>query len=196
MKIYMTRHGETIWNKEGRMQGRQNSELSPLGIQQATSLGQRFEKIKINRIITSSAGRALQTTRLINEHLKLPVIERDDLQEMFLGKWEGVPRETIELDENYYNFFHKPDLYIAEEKESYEAIIQRVGRALEEIISAYDDDLLIVAHGVVLKALIAYIEDKSIKEFWQGAFMKSTCLNVLDVDKRVFTLKGDTSHLA
>lgn len=195
MKIYMTRHGETLWNKEGRMQGRMNSNLSDLGENQARQLGKSLQNYDIKRIVTSSAGRAIQTTGIINDFLNLPVIVRDDLQEMYLGKWEGVDREVIEIEENYYNFFHKPELFIADEKESYEEIIERVAFAIEEII-AYDEDVLIVAHGVVLKAIIAYIENKCIKDFWKGAFMKSTCLNILDVSNRTFVKKGDTSHLA
>ena len=29
--LYIVRHGETEWNKEGRMQGRLNSNLTPRG---------------------------------------------------------------------------------------------------------------------------------------------------------------------
>ena len=39
MKIYITRHGETEWNKAGRMQGWKNSNLSEKGIENAKKLG-------------------------------------------------------------------------------------------------------------------------------------------------------------
>ena len=58
------------------------------------------------------------------------------------------------------------------------------------------ETVLVVAHAVVLKSMIAYIEQKQIQAFWQGPFMKSTCLNCFEkVDGQwQISMVGDTSH--
>ncbi|MGE5678709.1 MAG: phosphoglycerate mutase family protein, partial [Pseudomonadota bacterium] len=46
MKLYITRHGETEWNLEGRMQGWQNSDLTEKGVENAKRLGKRLKDIE------------------------------------------------------------------------------------------------------------------------------------------------------
>lgn len=72
-----------------------------------------------------------------------------------------------------------------------------MSNALEEIIKKYKhQNVLIVCHGVVLKALISYIENKPINKFWEGEYMRSTCLNILEINDKhkYFSIKGDISH--
>ena len=53
MKIFVVRHGQTIWNKEARMQGSADSPLTELGILEASKLGEALRGEEIDKIYTS-----------------------------------------------------------------------------------------------------------------------------------------------
>lgn len=198
-KIYVTRHGETEWNKLRRMQGRLDSPLTELGREQAQWLGERLKDVKIDHLYSSPAGRAIETATLINQFKGLPIKTSENLQEICLGSWEGKTQVEIEAydAERYVHFWHQPECFIPSDGESFESIIQRAGEQLERISEAHiGETVLVVAHAVVLKSMIAYIERKQIQAFWQGPFMKSTCLNCFEkVDGQwQISMVGDTSH--
>lgn len=198
-KLYLTRHGQTEWNLEGRMQGQKDSKLTELGEKQAEWLGERLNDEKIDVIISSSSGRVIATSKLIRGKRNIKIIPNDNLKEIYLGHWEGRLHTEIEKvwEEEQKNFWHFPHLYKPVRGETFSQILNRVGNEVEKIISEYEGkSILVVTHAVVLKALITYCENKDLKDFWSGAFMHSTCLNILDIkkDSRKFILKGDTSH--
>jgi len=197
--IYLTRHGETEWNKIGRMQGHKNSNLTSLGQDQARWLGQRLEDVDLDLIISSSSERALDTAKLIRGDRDIEIIKRPDLMEMCFGCWEGMYHDQVKANypQEFDNLWYQPHHYQPVDGESFDQLIDRVKTCLEDIIDRYQGKtLLIVAHGIVLKALIAYIEDKPRERFWEGVFMRSTNLNLLEVDgdSRHFIFKGDISH--
>ena len=56
IELYITRHGETVWNTENRMQGTEDSPLTSKGIQNARSLGKALHDIEFTAILSSRAG--------------------------------------------------------------------------------------------------------------------------------------------
>jgi len=197
--LMLTRHGETEWNKEGRMQGQLDSKLSKLGEAQAVWLGERLKDTHIDIIISSTSGRAVTTAELIRGDREIEIITKDDLREMHFGCWEGQLHTEVDAKypEQRHNLWYAPHLYSPIDGEDFQQLIDRTSNEVERIIGQYSGkNILVVCHGIVLKALITYFEKKPIKDLWSGAFMHSTCLNVLEVDgkKRNFTMQGDTSH--
>lgn len=198
-KLLITRHGETEWNLEGRMQGQKDSKLTELGKRQARWLGERLNEEKIDIIISSSSGRAIATSQLIRGDRDIEIISNDNLREIDLGEWEGMLHKEIEKlwEEERRNFWNFPHLYQPVGGETFSKFLDRVSGEVEQIISKYEGkNILIVAHAVVLKALITYFENKDLEDLWSGEFMHSTCLNILEIknDRRKFLLKGDISH--
>ena len=53
MRIYLVRHGETIWNTEGRIQGWKNSNLTEKGIEDAKALGKYLRDVDFQCAFTS-----------------------------------------------------------------------------------------------------------------------------------------------
>lgn len=198
-KLYITRHGQTEWNLEGRMQGQKDSKLTELGEKQAEWLGERLNDDDIDIIISSSSGRAMQTAEIIRGKRNVEIVPDDNLREIHLGQWEGQLSEEIERlwKEEQRNFWDFPHLYEPVEGETFSQVLDRASNEVEKIISKYKGrSILIVTHAVVLKALIAYFENKDLKDFWSGAFMHSTCLNIVEIkkDSRDIILQGDISH--
>lgn len=198
-RLYITRHGQTEWNVEGRMQGQKDSKLTSLGENQAKWLGESLKNTKIDVIISSSSGRTLSTAELIRDDRNIEVIPNDNLKEMYIGEWEGMLHTEVEelYPEHKHNFWNNPHLYEPMGGESFADILLRASNEIEDILATYKDkNILIVTHAITLKSLITYFEKKDVKDLWTGAFMKSTCLNIVEVDgdNRKFILQGDTSH--
>lgn len=199
MKLYITRHGETEWNKLKKMQGWQNSNLTEKGIGDAIKLGERLKDINFSKIYSSPLGRARDTANYIkgNRDVKIEIIE--GLKEMGFGKWEGVDNEkVIELyKEDYNNFWNKPELYKREESENFDELFDRVQETLKYIIgNSKGEDVLIVSHGITIKMIYSLVNNLKIEEFWTLPYIDGTSLTILEIDgeKMKFTLEADTSH--
>ena len=100
--IYLVRHGQTVLNFEGRYQGRIDSPLTALGVEQAEAVGRRLAEIRARdggdwRLESSSQGRARQTADIIAVATGLPPAKLDDrLIEAGYGELEGLTRPEVD----------------------------------------------------------------------------------------------------
>jgi broad specificity phosphatase PhoE len=200
MKIYIVRHGETEWNALGKMQGWKNSNLSEKGIANAKKLGQRLKHLVFEYVCCSPLGRAVETAAHIMGEKKSPIVFDESFKEMGFGVWEGMLHDDIK--EQYtmqqHNFWNAPDLYEPIDGESYEALIKRVKIGFNRLIqNTQYNNILLVTHAAVLKAIFTIVYDKDIKEFWAPPFTYDTCLSILEVENGAIRvlLEPDISHL-
>lgn len=201
MKIYITRHGETNWNKEGRMQGTKNSLLTAKGVEDAKKLRRRLEPIEFSRIYASPLGRAMETAEILKGDRQIPIEKVPLFMEMNFGEWEGKTKEELErrYEKEYYNFWNLPESYQSSYGETYRDVIKRVDKGLREITAnaAENETALLVTHAVVIKSIYHIIKGLPVNKFWDPPFMYGTNLTVLQVKgiRRTFLLEGDISHL-
>ncbi len=199
--LYLTRHGETIWNSEHRMQGWEDSPLSSLGIRQAEALRERLRDVKFDAVYASSTGRAVRTAEIARGPRPLPVQPLDDLREIGLGDWEGVRLEEAEArePEAYRAFWETPHEYRPVGKgETVAHVQERVLRALETIVTEHPQGtVLVVTHTVALKALVAHLEGRSLARLWDPPYVKPTSLSIAEVTPKLarIHLHADASHL-
>ncbi|MHB8156286.1 MAG: histidine phosphatase family protein, partial [Desulfocucumaceae bacterium] len=73
-RVFLVRHGETIWNSEQKLQGHADIPLSDKGRQQAKALAERLAPRSISAVYCSDLGRAVETASQIAETRKLEVI--------------------------------------------------------------------------------------------------------------------------
>lgn len=101
--IYLLRHGQTEFNLQGRMQGRLDSPLTALGVQQARRMGRVLRGFVDDpdrwSIVSSPLGRALRTAEIVRDETGLDCgIALDErLAEVSGGDWEGLTREEIDI---------------------------------------------------------------------------------------------------
>ncbi len=200
MKIYITRHGETEWNRLGRMQGWENSRLTEKGIENAKKLGESLKTADIGCIYSSPLGRAVETAEYIRGEGNIKIIFNESLREMCFGVWEGMMYSDIKeiFPEQHHNFWQRPHLYEPINGEGYFEFMERVKTGFYDIINnAQDENILIVTHTCVKKAIYSILKDIPIDNFWDPPFMHDTCLTVLEREGEEirFVLEGDTSHL-
>lgn len=95
--IYLLRHGETVFNTQGRYQGELDSSLTAEGIGQVKNISKLLKMVIKDpgewEIISSPLGRAMQSTEIICETLSYDmdrVITDDRLREVSVGDWAGL----------------------------------------------------------------------------------------------------------
>jgi len=89
--IFFVRHGETALNRDGRLQGRIDLELSERGGEQVARVAQRFASGSVERVYTSPLRRAQQTAEAIAVASGADVEIDDRLVELDYGEWDGKP---------------------------------------------------------------------------------------------------------
>lgn len=94
--IYLLRHGETEWNREGRLQGHLDSPLTERGRAQARAMGcclrQVIGDLNGYAMVTSPLGRARETAEEVAAIIGYPqagIAEEAALKEHGFGDWQG-----------------------------------------------------------------------------------------------------------
>src|SRR4051812_19585817 len=95
VRILLARHGETVFNIEGRWQGQADSPLTERGRAQARELGRALASEPIAAVYSSDLGRAADTARAVAEPHGLKVITDERLREIHVGEWTGKGRAEI-----------------------------------------------------------------------------------------------------
>ncbi|MFN7251361.1 MAG: histidine phosphatase family protein [Anaerobacillus sp.] len=202
LNIYLTRHGETKWNRENRLQGWRDSELTDEGVENAVLLGNRLSEFEFTTIYSSSSNRALNTAKYICLDREIPIVVVEELKEISFGEWEGRTQAEIEEDfqEEYSNFWLAPHKYnhLPHNAESLSEFKIRVEKAMKNILETNSSgNILIVTHGVVIKALMSFFWNIPIEKMWDPPFIEGTSLSLIRWNGIEFhkELLGDTLHM-
>ncbi len=152
--IYLVRHGETEWNRQGRLQGQRNSALTKRGLEQAHGIGVLLRELVGGAdtipIIASPLARALRTAETICGALgRNPACPRTDglLKEISFGEWEGMTLAEIAAadPENLARVEQDRWSVAPPGGESYATMAQRARQWLRD--SAAIEEKIVVAHG-------------------------------------------------
>lgn len=151
MKLYLSRHGESIFNTEDRIGG--NSNLSPAGQIYALKLASHINSIPKMNIWTSQLTRTINTAILCNH----PKKKLKNLNEINAGDFENLTYS--EVKKNHLEEYNKRNLdkltYRYKNGESYLDLIERVEPLIEKAINkTKKSPLLIVAHQAVLRVIL------------------------------------------
>ncbi len=200
MKLYIVRHGETVWNKLHKVQGAADIPLAEKGILLAEKTGEALKGVSFDLCITSPLVRARKTAGLILEKQahKVPVREDARIQEINFGVLEGVLCFTD--DHEYLNgrmkdFFEEPWKFERPAHgENIADILKRTKEFWEEIIhdsALQEKTILIASHGCAVRALLQNVY-KDPQNFWHGCVPPNCSVNVVEVtDGQAVLLEND-----
>jgi broad specificity phosphatase PhoE len=148
-RILLVRHGQSVWNADGRWQGQADPPLSDLGVDQAAAAADSDAVDGVRALYSSDLERARHTAQLLGVRLGLEPVVDERLRERHAGAWEGCTR--AEIDAGWPGFLES-----GRRPEGYEAdasVLDRVLAALASIVSAEDGDVLVVTHGGVVRTV-------------------------------------------
>lgn len=153
-EICVIRHGETEWNRAGRMQGGLDSPLTDLGRAQSRAMARALREVGVLAgvwsALTSPQGRAVETARLALMTLGMQALPEPDLREIAMGDWAGLSRAEITngwpgpQDEHFLETYAR-----APGGEGFDALWDRVGR----VLSGLTGPTVIVTHGMTSRFL-------------------------------------------
>ena len=168
MKIYLTRHGETVWNQKDKVQGRTDVPLNEVGIMQAKRLAEEMADVHLDVVYTSQLQRAADTGRMVADRhgdCRLEVCEC--LNEMNFGIFEGVLRSDPEYQREKRQYFKRYD-----GGESYLDVAGRIYPFIERL-KERNEDALVVAHNGICRVFVNYFCPMENEEF--ASFMLKNC---------------------
>lgn len=159
-KIFLVRHGETMWNRELRLQGHKDAPLTRAGVAQALRVGRALRDRVDGRadphIVVSPLGRCRQTAALICEELGYDYRDcrfDDAIKEISWGVWEGLTRDEIE--DRYPGEWGRRRArqwdYAPSGGESYAMLSRRAGAWLAALPAG--GTVIAIAHGGVGRAI-------------------------------------------
>jgi probable phosphoglycerate mutase len=154
--IYLIRHGETMWNREKRLQGHIDIGLNDIGHQQAERLAKSLAGKKISAIISSDLSRAIDTAKPIALHHQLELSLDSALRERHYGVMQGLSYHEIAAHHpKHHQAWKKRDInFQPENGESLMQFNDRVVTAIASWAKKYTgQEIAIVAHGGVLDCL-------------------------------------------
>lgn len=158
LQLYVVRHGITVWNQEGRVQGHTDVPLSAEGVEQAKRLAARLANEQIDAVWSSDLARARATAEEIAAIHSLPVQTTAALRENGLGEWEGLTENEILArgDEAIWRAFRRdPGTHRPPGSEPMEAVWDRMLGVLVQIREAHArGGAVVVGHGGSLRVLL------------------------------------------
>lgn len=175
MNIYLVRHGETIQNKNKVFYGTIDEGLTERGMIESKKLSGFFKDIHLDKVYLSDKKRTYETCKIIlGDRLKI-LKEKDSIiidkriNETNFGKFEGksyeeilqlYPKECVMWEKDWKGF-------VPPDGESYIELYNRVSNFFQDILKLNYDNVLIVTHSGVIRAIYSYIMNKNMDLFWK-----------------------------
>jgi broad specificity phosphatase PhoE len=154
--VWFIRHGESLWNAEGRWQGQGDPPLTARGLRQAQEAAERLAGLGIARLAASDLERARATAEVIGVRLGIAPRYETGLRELDVGRWSGLPHAEIERRwPAELARFRAGDLSLAPGGgESRLALRERARRALAALAADAAGPLAVVSHLGLLRSLL------------------------------------------
>ncbi|MCX7803911.1 MAG: histidine phosphatase family protein [Planctomycetota bacterium] len=168
MRLYIVRHGETDWNKQGVFRGRQDVPLNADGQEQAKRIAGYLAARKITVVRSSPLVRASSTAEEIARAVGIRVETDDRLTDINYGRWEGKSKaDILGSDAQLYRLWrNEPHLVTFPGGESLACVRERVMPVVLDLCDQAGNAVL-VTHRVVCKVAICTLLGLGLDSFWK-----------------------------
>ncbi len=154
MNVILVRHGQTVANRSGLLQGHIDNPLTDLGRRQADAVAQALRNTDVARIVTSPLVRARETANAIGATLGLEASVEPRLIELDYGDWDGHPLASVPA--SVWKHWRSDPHFAPPQGESLRAVSLRVAGWLDECATAGDASMIAVSHVSPIKAGVAW----------------------------------------
>jgi alpha-ribazole phosphatase len=198
-KLFLARHGQTLWNHVARYQGHTDTPLNDTGATQAKLLSLRLAAEPLQAVYSSDLKRALETARIIAEPHGLVVQTLPQLREINFGAWEGLTHQEIktrfgDISDRWYA---APGSVRIPDGETFQELRERAYDAVKDLVKRHDQSsIAVVTHGATIRAIICALLDIDLNKVFQIR-QDNAALNIMDFygELGVLGLLNDTYHL-
>lgn len=181
-RLLLIRHGANDAHKEGILTGwTPGVHLNQDGRAQAEALAQRLASVEIEAVYASPLERTLETAEIVAAPHGLPVVVREDLGEIRLGRWTGQPLEKLRKRRLWRKVQFVPSVMRFPGGESFLEVQSRAVAELERLCAKHPQQTIaVVSHSDVIKAVVAYTIGLHL-DLFQRLVVATASLTVLDV---------------
>lgn len=201
MKIILARHAQTAWNRDNRIQGQSDSDVTLAGMRQTQALVAALAEADflIDAVYTSTLLRAERTGRAIARHFDCPLMLDADLNEQAFGQYEGLTftQLNIQHPNAVESLFRRDANFLPPGGETLADAASRVMHAIRRLQKAHPHKTVcLVSHGHVCQAVLALLIEKKIENFARCAHPNGS-YSLIDLDDRgdVAVRWGIATHL-
>ncbi len=207
----LMRHGETHWNREGRVMGRNPVELSENGRAQVQAATLLARSLQPDLIVTSPLIRARQTAEIVASAIGgIEITEDPAIAEVSYGRWEGMTYKELVNDPHYAVYRESPVNYPTPGGETIPDVQARGVAAVHRAIEAHPGcRILFVSHGDIIRTVLCYFLGLDLKFFHRvridnaalsgiqiaGNFAEVKFMNWLPEPSRAFISPFSTARL-
>lgn len=168
-QLLITRHCESEWNLLGKWTGTTDVHLSENGFKQAAQLGEALKSIKLDYAYISQQMRTRETLEGILDasgQIEVPYQRSADLNERDYGDYTGMNKWEVrdKVGEEEFNSIRRDWDHAVPNGETLKMVYERAVPFYQSVILPRlreGQNVLIVAHGNSIRALIKFIEDVS-----------------------------------
>jgi len=198
-RIIFVRHGETIWNREGRCQGSSDIPLSETGHEQAEALAAALAREPVSAVYSSDLVRARQTADAIAARHRLPVLADARLRELNQGELEGESLTDMlaTRPDLLKQWLDQPADVSMPGGESMRTLQARASRAFDDISRRHPDQtIIIVGHGLSTRSLLCRLLEIDLNRF-RCLRLDNASITEMEFNSRgvVLVRINDTHHL-
>ena len=159
MKIYVMRHGLTVWNEKGITQGHTNNRLSKSGKSFVEEVSLKYKDTKFDVIFSSPLMRTMQTSNIMNKYHNVKIVKDDRLIEIDQGIFAGKTKFDLTEEEQTLKSMRSASCGL----ESYESAYKRAQNFINDIISKNKyQNILIVTHNVIASFISSILNKNNV----------------------------------
>lgn len=166
--FYFIRHGESVYNVRGLINGQIDTELTKKGISQTKKIAKSLKKIKFDVIYTSDLKRARDTTKIIAQMVNMKFTLSKLLRERNFGPFEGKPRISLKQIDYVYDTLSEDEKYthkLFQNMESDKDLYLRIIKFIEILNhNCNGKTILVVTHGGIMAVLLNKLGSSSYKK--------------------------------
>jgi 2,3-bisphosphoglycerate-dependent phosphoglycerate mutase len=198
-KFVVVRHGETVWNAAGRIQGHLDSPLNTEGLAQAELLAECLAQERFDAVYCSDLGRTQQTIQPYLRKTGASVVLCPRLRERHLGVLQGftAAESSSRFPDVYARFHARESEYLVPQGESIRDVFERTRQRFEDLAAEHPgQSVLVVTHGGILDVLNRFVRGIALDHPRDFTVYNSSINRLRHADGKWSIEKwGDISHL-
>jgi probable phosphoglycerate mutase len=200
LKLYLLRHGETIYSKTGGYCGELDPELTPEGCVMAKEFADAYRSLPWTAIYASPMKRTMATARPLCDAIGMEMQLRDGLKEIRYGKWEGQTVEYVKqhYSDDYIHWLTEPAWNPPTGGETAVQISNRACAVISEIQAKYSTgNVLVVSHKATIRIILCSLLGIDLGRYRDriNALAGSISIVKFDVYGPLLEVLGDRSYM-
>ena len=200
LKLYLLRHGETVYSRTNGYCGDLDPELTPEGTTMAKAFADAYDSISWDAVYSSPMKRTIATAKPLCDAIGMEMQLRDGLKEIRYGKWEGQTVEFVKQNhsEDYISWLTEPAWNPPTGGETSVEIASRATIVIAEIQAKYPKgNVLVVSHKATIRIILCSLLGIDLGRYRDRLTALAASVSIVKFDKHgpLLEVLGDRHHL-